>query len=161
MNYNLTSKGLLLSNNNSCACVKILRRYFFRETAAYNKLNYILLLFAKQKFFKNASHGSFAGDKALWRQVLSDVPLVQWSAAEPDLSQGPADGLLQLQSHSDVEYRISNGSPQLPDWRQTNAGMIRAYGSTTRSIDSSHIFCFWVFLVDRYLGVGWHGKPTY
>ena len=65
MNYNLTSKGLLLSNNNSSACVKILRRYFFRETAAYNKLNYILLLFAKQKFFKNASHGSFAGDKAL------------------------------------------------------------------------------------------------
>ena len=40
---------------------------------------------------------------------------------EPSVPQGPADGLVQLQPHADVERGLADGSPQLPDRRQAHA----------------------------------------
>ena len=46
---------------------------------------------------------------------------VQPPAAEPGVSQRPANGLFQLQSPAHVECRITACLSQLPNWRQTHA----------------------------------------
>ncbi len=57
-----------------------------------------------------------------FKTLTTDVPLVQRDPAEQDLSQGPAYGLVQLQSYPHVEHWVPDGSSQLPDRRQANAG---------------------------------------
>ena len=47
--------------------------------------------------------------------------MVPPGSVEPDLPQGPEDGLVELQPHAHVECRLTDGCPQLPDRRQTNA----------------------------------------